>query len=287
VVLLGTPRSALTSPKQSKVPAPSCEFAFPSPTQPPSKTNPPPGAPLLASYVFFKDLSNTTDSLKTAQWTYLGVACFVVLLAVVFWFVPMPGVTDADMGLMEEEIAEIDPGRLRIQYHLFLGVISQFCYVGAQVAVAGNFIPFCTEAGLDLAYASKLVSAVQGIYAGMRFVSGFAMMSPAVKPRWILFSYLCMCFILAIIAMNTLGTASVALFTLLFAFESACFATIFTTALRGLGRHTKRGGSFLVAAISGGSVFPAIIGAVVVKRDVHFSMVIPAMGYLVGERKRF
>jgi MFS transporter, FHS family, L-fucose permease len=39
-------------------------------------------APLLASYVFFKNISDTADGLQQVQWVYLGVACFVVLLAV-------------------------------------------------------------------------------------------------------------------------------------------------------------------------------------------------------------
>jgi fucose permease len=43
------------------------------------------------------------------------------------------------------------------------------------------------------------------------------------------------------------------------------FATIFSLALRGLARHTKRSGSLLVAAISGGSVFPPMMGAIVVR----------------------
>jgi FHS family L-fucose permease-like MFS transporter len=45
------------------------------------------------------------------------------------------------------EIAEYDPGPLRKQINLFLAVRSQFCYVGAQVAVANYFLNFCEEAG--------------------------------------------------------------------------------------------------------------------------------------------
>jgi fucose permease len=61
--------------------------------------------------------------------------------------------------------------------------------------------------------------------------------------------------------MNTTGTVSIGLLMTVFAFESACFATIFTLSLRGLGRHTKLGGSLQVAAISGGMVSPPIMGA--------------------------
>jgi len=89
-------------------------------------------APLLASRVFFASTVDNAQGLKNVQWTYLGVACFVALLIILFFLVPMPEVTDADMGLQESEISMVDVGPLSKQYNLFLGVWSQFCYVGAQ-----------------------------------------------------------------------------------------------------------------------------------------------------------
>ena len=80
------------------------------------------------------------------------------------------------------------------------------------------------------------------------------MTSPKFKPRYMLATYLGLCFVFGLAATLSSGKTSVAMLMLVLAFESCCFATIFTLALRGLGRHTKRGGSFLVAAISGGAV---------------------------------
>lgn len=54
-------------------------------------------APLLAARVFFASTVDTQDGLKNVQWVYLGVACFVALLIILFWLVPMPEITDADM----------------------------------------------------------------------------------------------------------------------------------------------------------------------------------------------
>lgn len=85
------------------------------------------------------------------------------------------------------------------------------------------------------------------------------MTSSIFKPRYMLAVYLGMCAVFAIAAMNTQGTAGIGLFIMIFVFESCCFATIFTLALRGIGRHTKRGGSFLVSAISGGGEFYHIL----------------------------
>lgn len=44
-------------------------------------------APVLASYVFFVhvDDSDPANALKSVQWVYLAIACFVFVLAVVFF----------------------------------------------------------------------------------------------------------------------------------------------------------------------------------------------------------
>ena len=112
-------------------------------------------APLLASRVFFAKTVDTAQGLKNVQWVYLGVACFVGLLVILFFIAPMPEITDADMGTQEMEIAEYDPGPFRKQINLFLAVWSQFCYVGAQVAVANYFVNFCEEAGKSASTSGK------------------------------------------------------------------------------------------------------------------------------------
>lgn len=55
-------------------------------------------APVLGSYAFFKNVGNDEASLQNVQWVYLAIACFVFLLAFVFYFSTIPEITDADMG---------------------------------------------------------------------------------------------------------------------------------------------------------------------------------------------
>jgi Fucose permease len=47
---------------------------------------------------------DTNSGLKNVQWTYLGVACFVVLLIILFWLAPFPEITDADQEALEGQI---------------------------------------------------------------------------------------------------------------------------------------------------------------------------------------
>lgn len=91
-------------------------------------------APLLASRVFFSHTD--PNDLSKVQWTYLGIAAFVFLLALVFFFSPIPEVTDADMALQAEQCSGLTGYQdkpMRRQYKLMFGVAAQFCYVGAQV----------------------------------------------------------------------------------------------------------------------------------------------------------
>jgi FHS family L-fucose permease-like MFS transporter len=122
----------------------------------------------------------------------------------------------------------------------------------------------------------------QGLYAFNRFVASGLLTMSAFKPRYMLAVYLGLCFVFSVAAMTTSGTTSIVMLMLVLCFESCCFATIFTLGLRGLGRHTKLGGSLLVAAISGGMVFPPMTGAVVDARDAHTAMAIPMMGYILA-----
>ncbi|KAF2641164.1 glucose/galactose transporter [Massarina eburnea CBS 473.64] len=240
-------------------------------------------APLLASRVFFAKTVDDKQGLKNVQWVYLGVACFVALLIILFYFAPMPEVTDADMNLQEMDIGGEDVGPLSKQYNLFLGVWSLFCYVGAQVAVANFFIQFCQEAGYDKAFSSNLLAIGQGLYAFNRFLASYLMTIKAFKPRYILAVYLGACFVFGLAATTTKGHTSVTLLILVLCFESACFATIFTLALRGLGRHTKIGGSMLVAAISGGAAIPPATGALKdYTGSYHTAMAIPTAFYVAA-----
>jgi FHS family L-fucose permease-like MFS transporter len=49
-----------------------------------------------------------------------------------------------------------------------------------------------------------------------------------------------------------------------------------------IGETYQTGGSWLVAAISGGTVWPSMTGAVVTARNAHVAMLIPMTGYIVG-----
>ncbi|EXJ92211.1 MFS transporter, FHS family, L-fucose permease [Capronia epimyces CBS 606.96] len=239
-------------------------------------------APLLASRVFFKNTQST--DLSHVQWTYVGIAAFVFLLAVVFFFSPIPEVTDADMALQAEQCADLtgyEEKPLRQQYKLFFGVAAQFTYVGAQVAVASQFIRYAQEsAGLSADVASDRYAIGQSLFAIGRFIAAGLFMF--VKPRIVLMVFMTAIMIFIACAMGIYGEAGVAMLSLVLAFESCIFPTIFTLSIRGLGRHTKRGSSWIVASVCGGALFPALTGLAADHMTYHKAMCVPLAGFFVS-----
>ncbi|KAK9776776.1 putative Major facilitator superfamily (MFS) profile domain-containing protein [Seiridium cardinale] len=239
-------------------------------------------APLLASRVFF---ANTTpDDLSKVQWTYLGIAAFVFLLSVVFYFSKLPEVTDADMELQAEQSSGLTGYQekpLKKQYKLFFGVAAQFCYVGAQVGVAANFINYAVEsAGISQSAASDRYAIGQALFAIGRFAAAGFMMY--FKPRKILMLFMAAIMVFIALAIGIKGEGGVAMLSLVLFFESCIFPTIFTLSIRGLGRHTKRGSSWIVASVCGGALFPSLTGLLADHKGYHIGMAVPLVGFFVA-----
>ncbi|EEB94840.1 hypothetical protein MPER_06283 [Moniliophthora perniciosa FA553] len=170
--------------------------------------------------------------MKSVQWVYLAIGIFVLSIAIVFYFSVIPEVTDADM----EEQAQITHADQMAnqkpfwkQYRLFHAAWAQFCYVGAQVAIAGYFINYVTEirSNTDSALGAKFLAAAQGCFAAGRF-TGTA-------------------------SIDTRQNTGLAMLMITLFFESVCFPTIVALGIRGLGRHTKRGSRWIVAGVAGGA----------------------------------
>jgi len=226
----------------------------------------------------------------------------VFLLAIVFYFAPIPEVTDADMALQAEQSASLtgfEDKPLWQNKKLIFAVAAQFCYVGAQVAVASQFISYGKEVvGLSSKDASNRYAVGQGVFAIGRFTSAGLLLY--VKPRYIMLVSAIGVMVFTILAIVLHGEAGLAMLTVVLFFESSkstlCvfgslqllthstdqFPLILTTGIRGLGRHTKTGSSLIVAAISGGAFFPAMTGLAADRWGWNICMFVPLIGFIVS-----
>ena len=259
-------------------------------------------APVLASHVIFKNVGEDGKDLRSVQYVYLGIAIFVGVLSVVFYFAPIPEITDADMA----DQAEMTTGEtgyedkpMRKQTSLWFGVAAQSAYVGAQCSIAGFFINYYIQARPDLErlgmpghnkahkLGADMYAVAQALFTVGRFIAAGLMY--ITKPRWVLLAYqtAIMIFIACAIGVDTgkgvdPNWGGLACLMLVLFFESCIFPTIFSLSLRGLGRHTKRGASYLIASIGSGAVAPAILGNVADRTGTRIAMVVPLSFFIVA-----
>ncbi|KAH8678198.1 major facilitator superfamily domain-containing protein [Xylariales sp. PMI_506] len=239
-------------------------------------------APVLGSYVIFTFSDEV--ALQNVQWVYVSIALFVFVLAIVFYLSIIPEITDADMAFQATEThANADDKPFWKQYRLFHAAFAQFCYTGAQVAIAGYFINYVTENGTttDSAVGSKFLAGAQASFAVGRFAGTFLMRF--VRPRKVFLCYLTMCIIFIAPSITQTGYKGMSMIYITLFFESICFPTIVALGMRGLGRHTKRGSGYLVGGVLGGAIVPPLTGAAADAHGTPLAMVVPLCFFVAAE----
>jgi len=230
-------------------------------------------SPILAHKVLFKSVKDA-PSLVDIQWTYLGIALFDVILALIFFYLPIPEASDEDLEEMAERRESVFRRKVAglpvIYMTLIFGVFAQFCYVGGQEAVAGAYRRYVDVVRPLSNIGSFYYQAVgHAVFAGGRFLTAIAGL--VIKPRRLLLFLFIGAIITSALAMNLEGRAGVAMIILILFFESGIFSLIFAISLRGLGHHTKLGAVLLTAATSGGAVIPAIMNPVFTTHGVQYA----------------
>jgi FHS family L-fucose permease-like MFS transporter len=161
--------------------------------------------------------------------------------------------------------AGTDVQPFRKQWRLFHATFAQFCYTGAQVAIAGAFINYTTETRVingvatNSSEASKFLAGAQGAFTMGRFI-GSALMKYT-KPRLVFLIFMSMCIIFIIPSITERGNTGMSMLYIVLFFESIIFPTIVALGMRGLGKYSKRGSGLIVAGVAGGAVVPPILFA--------------------------
>jgi fucose permease len=216
-------------------------------------------SPLLASKVLFKGQSALV--LVDVQWTYLGIALFTVLLAVAYYYVPLPEATDDELEEAAEHpdlinLTEIRGTRL-VLITLAFGTLSQFCYVGAQEALSTTFPQYLRSTLLLNVDSTEFLAIGHSTFAAGRFIAAF--LNLFIKPRYLLLFFYCGALVCSILAMKLSHQGAEGVVLALYFCEGPIFSLIYAITLRGLGRFTKDGAALITGAICGGGVFPPIL----------------------------
>ncbi|KAF7561292.1 hypothetical protein G7046_g2854 [Stylonectria norvegica] len=259
---------------------------------------------LLAQKVFFKNIAEKTSSnsmtLINVQWTYLGITLLCVILALFFYYMPLPEVNDSELEESAKHLP-VDPqkrsfGGLQLRtWSLILAVLAQYTYVAAQECNSTFFrslmisiIPNNSKTGQDAASGTTdamdqdkppgVAISIQDYlliahtaFAVSRFLAaGFtylAVSHPRLpQPRTVLSICIALCFVTALlpVAVRTPNPNLLVIPVILFYFfEGPIWPLVFAIGLRGQGRRTKRAAAFITMGASGPAFFPFVMYGII------------------------
>ncbi|KAK0727062.1 major facilitator superfamily domain-containing protein [Lasiosphaeria miniovina] len=249
---------------------------------------------LLANKVFFnrieaREVDSTT--LLDVQWTYLAITLLCVLLALFFYYMPLPEVSDKELERLAEQLP-VDPnkrsvgGRRLKSWCILLAVTSQWFYVAAQENMSiysHDLITAFVEPqlsasdyqppGFILSVWNYLLVA-HSAFALSRFTAAYLAFLSARHPTYRFVptprTSLTACVVLSGVFMLTavsmrptenpnLMAIPVVLF---FLAEGPIWPLIFSLGLRGQGSQTKRAAAWLTMGGSGPAFWPFVSYAI-------------------------
>jgi FHS family L-fucose permease-like MFS transporter len=228
--------------------------------------------PIIGGALFFGGHSGTAaEQLGAVKLVYGGIACTVVIVALLFARTRMPEIETCENVQAGSDCSDT----LFKRSHFLWAVAAQFAYVAAQVGIAALFINYCTEQkmGISNQFASYLLSASLVLFTVGRF-TGTALMKKIAAHRLLAIYAAAAMGLCSLVVWGT-GVVSVVALMAIFFFASIMFPTIFALGIADLGGKTKTAASFIIMSIVGGAVMPVVMGALAQNCGTPFSYVVP------------
>ena len=192
--------------------------------------------PLLGGLLFFGgDEASGGGGLDAVRMTYVGIACVVILLVILFAKAELPDLRSSE----EADEAAMMKHSLLAHKEFVAGVAAQFLYVAAQVGIGAFFINLyieCWPGGTAQQGAFFLSIAMLCLLIG-RFVSTGIMTK--IAPAKLLAAYGAVCVILTGVVFTAVEYVSVIALIAVFFFISIMFPTIFAMGTKNLGTRKK------------------------------------------------
>ena len=267
--------------------------------------------PIIGGMFFYsKDAMGRSTGNETLYIPYAAIGVVVIVLAVVFYFAPVPDIKTED----DYHLDDSTPGATHSIWshpHFVFAVAAQFFYVAAQAGIFSFFINYMTaevpaipatwnSAMTDLAANSGFLhNWLSGWFevnrAGVLAISdkgasnlaalGFvcflagrftgAGLLRRFSAHKMLGLYGLLNVVTTFLVFCKLGWLSVACVFLSYFFMSIMFPTIFALGIFGLGARAKKASAFIVMAIVGGAVLPKLMGYVADKSDMSRGFIVP------------
>ncbi|WP_444901962.1 sugar MFS transporter [Microbulbifer sp. SSSA007] len=249
-------------------------------------------APIVGGAVFFTAFSITSDPDTAVTLTdfrareaalvekpYFWLAVILLLLVAFFSWIRLPVIPGHQLA-PGAEANKSDVFSIWRFPRLTLGAVAIFAYVGAEVAIGSFLVSFFGEpsvAEMRPLEAAHFVSyywggAMLGRFAGallLRYIPANKMLAVCGLGS----------VVLIVAAMLFSGLVAVWAIVAVGLCNSIMFPTIFSLALRGLGRHTSQGSGVLCMAIVGGAMIPLMQGVLADNAGIQLSFLVPMLCY--------
>lgn len=232
---------------------------------------------ILGAVILNQDTTNVVEQLKTITGAdripmldtlahkvilpYIIIAIALTILSIALRFIHLPDV-DTD----KEDETATSTGTHKTAWwqfpHLWIGFVTLFLYVGAEVIAGDTIILYGLSQGIELDTARTfttftLLSMVLGYIIGIITIPKFISQSKALAVSAVLG------LLFSLAAIFTSGLTSVAFVALLGLANAIMWPAIFPLSIADLGKFTKAGSALLIMGIAGGALIPLGYGKLV------------------------
>ena len=191
---------------------------------------------------------------------YIVMAVVLFILGILIRKAPLPHVEAEPI----EEVTEGKTSKTSIfQFpHLWLGVLSLFVYVGAEVIAGDTIIAYGISLGISVDEAKyfttfTLMAMVATYGLGVFLIPKYINQAFALKASAVLGIIFTFCIVF------TSGFTSILFVAALGIANALVWPAVWPLTLKGLGKFTKTASALLIMAISGGAIIPPLYGKLV------------------------
>jgi FHS family L-fucose permease-like MFS transporter len=225
--------------------------------------------PLIGGYFILKAGQEHSHDLYEVKVVYTIIGCAILLIACGFFFLKIPSITEH--GLKNEDGSELiipdieaKPQNLKGLFkhrHFVWAILAQFCNVAAQAGTWAFFIIYGVEVMKLSAEKAAYFFALSMVLKTIGRFSG-AFLLRYIRPNKFLAIFAMGSITMCLIIAQSFGWVSFIALMVLNFFFSVMYPTIYSLGLKDLGSYKQQASSFIVMGVSGGAVFPYLMGLV-------------------------
>ena len=202
-------------------------------------------------------LDQMADSVFTP---YVIMAVVLFVLGLLMRKAPLPNVEAAiDANTQSDEVTH----KTIFQYpHLWLGMLTLFVYVGAEVIAGDSIIAYGIALGIS-ASTAKFFTTFTLMAMVATYALGVVLIPKYISQQKALQISALLGIVFSVLILMTDGFTSVLFVAALGIANALVWPAVWPLTLEGLGKHTKTASALLIMAIAGGAIIPPLYGRLV------------------------